>query len=67
MAKAAESRWLVRTGADGMPNGLPSDRTETVAAMGECCARRQTVRRLRRERLSVITGTVSRTLSTLGL
>lgn len=28
MAKASESRWSVRTGADGMPNGLPSVRTD---------------------------------------
>lgn len=48
MLKASESRWMVRTGADGTPNGLPSNRTEKFRI------RRLMPRgtgRLRRERL----------------
>jgi hypothetical protein len=39
MLKASESRWMVRTGADGMPNGLPSNRTETVPYAAAYAAR----------------------------
>lgn len=59
MTKASESRWEVRTGADGMPNGLPSVRTERFAG-GICLTPPRASARLRRGCLPVIrTGAVS--------